>query len=52
MKIKPRGDIDQALALYAYENKVDDASDPDDQSYDVSGGSGFLEKSLSDFFDI
>ena len=43
VKIKPRGDIDQALALYAFENKVD-------TSDDVSGG--FLEKSLSDFFDI
>ena len=47
--IKPRGNISHALALYSEENPTP-TNDSNDSS--SNGGPGFLEKNLSDFFDI
>lgn len=46
--IKPRGDVGHALALYVEDNPTD--GNLNESS--ANGGPGFLEKNLSDFFDI
>ena len=43
--IKPTGNVNHALALYLDENNETGPSTPEN-------GAGFLEKNLSDFFDI
>ena len=47
--IKPRGNISHALALYSEDNPTSTTDSNDSSS---NGGPGFLEKNLSDFFDI
>jgi len=48
--IKPRGDIGHALALYVEDNNP--TATAADNEASGNGGPGFLEKNLSDFFDI